>query len=282
MTINSKILFQQLLSDFIVDHSREEKESILLWVLEHELGLNRAAVMSGKELIIHEPSLRQIIDRLNTHEPVQYITGEAEFYGRKFTVGPGVLIPRTETELLIETVLHHVKDHEQIITLLDIGTGSGCIAITLALELPQASLMATDISKEALWVAASNAQLHKANIQFLTHDILADELSWNLLDIVVSNPPYVRTSEKASMRRNVIDFEPFTALFVPDSDPLLFHRAIAAKAKSSLKPGGLLMTEINEALGRETAALFESLGYLEVTTIKDLHGKDRVVLGVKP
>jgi release factor glutamine methyltransferase len=282
MTVDSKKLFQQLLGDLTFEMSTMEKETILLWVMEHELGLTQAEVMAGKEVIVHKPSLQHIIERLNRYEPVQYILGEAEFYGRKFQVGPPVLIPRPETECLIDLILDHFRKKEKNIKILDIGTGSGCIAITLALELSGASVSATDVSQEALKIAASNTVRLNAHVQFFCHDILQDRPPLTPLDVVVSNPPYILNKEKPSMPRNVVDYEPSNALFVPDASPLLFHSAIAEKAKQALNSGGLLLTEINEALGKETAALYQSLGYEEVEIVKDLRGRDRVVKGRMP
>ena len=280
MIVDSRRLFQQLLRDFTTDDSRTEKEAILLWLLESKFALSRAEIMAGKKVRVDQSLLNGFIHRLNKNEPLQYILEEAEFYGRKFRVGPAVLIPRPETELLVKMVVDHFQGNKQEITLLDIGTGSGCIAITLALELPFATVLATDISSDALGIAKENAKRLTANVQFQIQDILNDTLSMGQLDAVVSNPPYILENERILLQKKVVEYEPAQALFVPDSNPLLFHQAIAKKARQSLKPGGLLLTEINERLGNDMAALFESLGYADVKIHKDLCGKDRLVSGM--
>ena len=280
MRIDSRLLLQQLMDGFSAEENPSEKEAILLWVIENKLELSRAAVTAGNEVSIDEPLFNSILQRLNQHEPVQYILGEAEFYGRKFTVSPAVLIPRPETELLVRTVIEHFKLTQVSPKLLDVGTGSGCISITLALELPKANVIATDIRSDSLAVAKQNSTLLDAPVQFHEHDILSDILSFGLLDAVVSNPPYISQSEKITMPRNVSEYEPSHALFVSDSNPLLFYKALAEKAKHALNSSGLLITEINERFGKETAELFRSFGYSEVQIIKDLNGKDRYVRGV--
>lgn len=281
MIFDSKQLFQQLLRNLTTDDSREEKEAILLWLLESKLALSRAEIMAGKKVRADQSLFDQIVYRLNNHEPLQYILEEGEFYGRKFRVDQSVLIPRPETELLVKMVVDHFQGSKQEIRLLDIGTGSGCIAITLALELPSATVIATDIRGDALGIAKENAKRLTANVQFQIHDILNDAISMGALDAIVSNPPYILENEKNLLQKRVVEYEPARALFVPDSNPLLFHRAIAEKAMQSLRKGGLLLTEINERLGKDTAVLFKSLGYAEVQILKDLSGKDRIVIGRK-
>jgi len=281
MIFDSKQLFQQLLRNLTTDDSREEKEAILLWLLESKLALSRAEIMAGKKVRADQSLFDEIVYRLNNHEPLQYILEEGEFYGRKFRVDQSVLIPRPETELLVKIVVDHFQGIKQEIRLLDIGTGSGCIAITLALELPSATVIATDIHSDALGIAKENAKRLTANVQFQIHDILNDTISMGGLDAIVSNPPYILENEKTLLQKRVVEYEPAQALFVPDSNPLLFHRAIAEKARQSLRKGGLLLTEINERLGKDTAALFKSLGYAEVKILKDLSGKDRIVIGRK-
>ena len=280
MIVDSRRLFQQLLRDFTTDDSRTEKEAILFWLLESKFALSRAEIMAGKKVRVDQSLLNGFIHRLNKNEPLQYILEEAEFYGRKLRVGPAVLIPRPETELLVKMVVDHFQGNKQEITLLDIGTGSGCIAITLALELPFATVLATDISSDALGIAKENAKRLTANVQFQIQDILNDTLSMGQLDAVVSNPPYILENERILLQKKVVEYEPAQALFVPDSNPLLFYKAIAEKARQSLKPGGLLLTEINERLGNDMAALFESLGYADVKIHKDLCEKDRLVSGM--
>jgi release factor glutamine methyltransferase len=219
---------------------------------------------------------------VNNNEPVQYVTGEAFFYRRKFMVNPTVLIPRPETEELVMEVLAHVKKKGlRTSRILDLGTGSGCIPITLALELPGSIVMATDVSANALNVARTNATTYGASIEFVEHDMLSNELAFTDLDIITSNPPYIPQQEKQSMHKNVLDFEPHLALFVPDDDPLKFYKSIAIKSKSALKKGGLLIVEVNEHHGHEVGNLFTAEGYDNIEIIYDLAQKQRIVKGIK-
>jgi len=281
MKVDSRHLLRQLMRELSLIESNDEKEAMAFWILEHEFGLSRTAVLSGKEVMADDSRIQGILQRLNLHEPLLYVLGEAEFYGRRFKVDRSVLIPRPETELLVDRAVEFLQ-HSQSGTILDIGTGSGCIAITLALELPLSIVHATDISHDALRTARVNSDRLHADVQFHQHDIMKSEPGFGPLDVVVSNPPYILEKEKATMARNVIDFEPGTALFVPDASPLQFHEAIASKAKKVLKVGGLLITEINETLGQETASLFESFGFAHVGIGRDLAGKNRFVSGLKP
>lgn len=277
MKVDSRHLFQQLILDLTIQESKEEKEAIIFWVMEHELKISRAELLSGKTVSSDVPRLGEIIQRLNKYEPLQYVLGEAEFYGRKFVVNPDVLIPRPETELLVELVLEHFQGRDQKVSILDIGTGSGCIAITLALEIPSATVFATDISSGALAVAKNNSDRLKARVQFHNHNVLKDEFGFGMLDVVVSNPPYVLESERGEMNKNITHFEPAHALFVPDSNPLVFYNFIAERAKGTLEKGGLLITEINERFGQQVADVLRSSGYSSIKITKDLEGKDRNV-----
>lgn len=262
-----------------LEETVEEKKAILFWVIEHELKLSKTDVMLGKKVHVNQEVIAKLIQRINEQEPIQYILGEAWFYGRKFTITPSVLIPRPETEILVKTVVDRFRG-KKALTILDIGTGTGCIAVTLVLELSGTKVIATDISSKALSVARQNADQLQASVQTEIHDILNQSLSFGQIDVVVSNPPYVLNKEKNTMKRNVAAFEPHNALFVPDTNPLLFHRAITEKAKPSLKPGGFLMMEINEQFGSETISLLLAHGFTEVKIIKDLDAKDRFVYGV--
>lgn len=278
MLVDSKHLLQQLLQQVTFEETQAEKEAILFLVLEHELNLSKTDILLGKKVSVNEKSFDKILKRLNQHEPVQYILGEAWFYGRKFNITPSVLIPRPETELLVKTVVDRFRERKPL-AILDIGTGSGCIGVTLALELPHAVVLATDISVDALSVARRNADQLHAPVQFQHHDILNQTLNFGSLDVVASNPPYVLNEEKSAMKKNVVDFEPAIALFVPNTNPLLFYEAIAGKAKVALKSGGLLVTEINERLGGETVSLFRKHNFTHVEVINDLEGKARFVCG---
>ena len=224
-------------------------------------------------------------DRIAAGEPLQYITGKAYFYGREFHVTPDVLIPRPETEILCREVLETgLNDKEGGLKVLDLCTGSGCIAWTLALEIPDAEVTAVDISDGALAVAVSQDFAEEMSCsgtrapRFVKADILqSPEESFGCYDIIVSNPPYVMESEKTLMRRNVLEHEPHLALFVPDEDPLRFYKAVASWAVSLLAPKGFGVVEINEALGEETAEVFREVGFCNVEVLKDFSDKDRFV-----
>ena len=227
------------------------------------------------------PVLADDMERLSEGEPIQYVLGYAEFFGRKFKVNPAVLIPRPETELLVEEavrMLHAVGPKPRV---LDLCTGSGCIAWSVAFGAPGAEVTAVDISPEALGLAETQFSVLPAEVTapvFVRSDVLAGcpEID-GTFDLLVSNPPYVMEKEKSLMRRNVLDYEPGLALFVPDDDPLLFYRAMATAAKRLLAPTGVGMVEINEALGPETEEIFRSAGYSETEIIRDFFAKDRFV-----
>jgi release factor glutamine methyltransferase len=208
--------------------------------------------------------------------PVQYILGETEFYGRKFFVNENVLIPRCETEELVDLIINENRSNS--INILDIGTGSGCIAVSLDCELPDARVYAIDISTVALKIATQNNDYNKANVLFAEYDILGNvEFPHDTkFEVIVSNPPYVRTSEKQYMHANVLEHEPHIALFVEDSSPLIYYEACLRFAENYLADRGKIYVEINEFLGAETLALFRNYGY-DAVLIKDLSGKDRII-----
>jgi release factor glutamine methyltransferase len=287
---NSKTLFQELMARITLEESVEEIQAIAYILLEAFFDVSRTDIMAGKGVDYSEEKvqlLQHSIERINKGEPVQYVTGEESFFGRKFQVNPSVLIPRPETEELVHQVLlyRNVLTSEQgdkkLLKILDIGTGSGCLPITLFHAASPTEMFATDASSAALSVASNNAALHAADVTFIEHNILREQLPFTDLDIIISNPPYVREKEKSEMKLNVLNYEPALALFVPDDDPLIFYREIAAQARDTLKPGGLLAVEINEKLGKEVSALLEGAGFKEVDTIKDIAGKPRVVKGIK-
>lgn len=222
----------------------------------------------------------ETVSRLLRHEPLQYIQGRARFGGRDFGVGPGVLIPRPETEELAERLLGVTPPGARI---LDVGTGSGCLAVTLALEVPGAQVEAWDISPEALATAKRNSEALGAEVTFRLRNVLTCDVGEEArFDLIVSNPPYVTEAERKEMAPNVLRHEPETALFVPDDDPLRFYRRIAALGRKLLAPEGRLAFEINRAFGRETAELLREAGYKEVRTDRDLSGNDRFVTGKQP
>lgn len=236
----------------------------------------------GKDIVLSskkEQELEDILQRLSRFEPLQYIEGRTLFLGREFWVAPGVLIPRPETEELVELMLKEIPADARI---LDVGTGSGCIAISLAKELPDALVTAWDVSPEALSVARANARKLQANVRFVECDVLAcqvDEVG--LYDVIVSNPPYVTEAEKADMEPNVLQWEPSLALFVPDDDPLRFYRRIAVLGRDMLADGGRLYFEINRAYGREMVEMLRAMGYVGVRVEKDLSQNDRFVIAEK-
>ena len=283
---------------------REAREMVFAY-LESVVGTRRHTHIIEPEYQVDDEAASQAVGafrRMASGEPLQYVTGKAYFYGREFNVTPDVLIPRPETELLCRAVIDFVKMKSEV-RILDLCTGSGCIAWTLALEIPGAQVMAVDISEGALAVASAQdfademSRTGAVAPDFVKADVLSCHPDPSLchpepslchpersegsfpshFDIIVSNPPYVMDSEKALMRKNVLDHEPHLALFVPDDDPLLFYRAVAQWALQLLKPGDFGIVEINEALGEETAELYRRYGFCAVTIIKDLNDKDRFV-----
>lgn len=225
-----------------------------------------------------ETLLDDAIARLQKHEPIQYILGYSDFCGLRFNVTPATLIPRPETSELVEWIASEANGNESI---LDIGTGSGCIAISIANKLPQSKVSAWDISHDALAVATENSRANNSAATFRQVDILAYEPTTEKFDIIVSNPPYIKEVEKEQMEANVLDWEPHTALFVPDNDPLLFYRTIAQKATTMLLPGGKLYFEINRAHGKETVEMLAALGYANIELRKDFAENDRMIRAVK-
>ncbi|EGK00301.1 protein-(glutamine-N5) methyltransferase, release factor-specific [Dysgonomonas gadei ATCC BAA-286] len=216
-----------------------------------------------------------ILKRLKQYEPIQYIIGETEFFGLPFSVNENVLIPRPETEELVELILKENKKSE--LSLLDIGTGSGAIAVALAKNMARTSVSAWDISYKALDVAALNSKANSTDISFGRVDVLGDYPTDKKYDIIVSNPPYVLESEKEQMERNVLEYEPHTALFVTDNNALLFYKRIADIALNLLTPAGRLYFEINQAKGAETVKMLEEKGFTEVALFQDLSKKDRMI-----
>lgn len=242
-------------------------------ISSHEIPLSKSIQFSEMQQRLYDAYLIE----LKNQKPIQYIIGETEFYGLTLKVNSSVLIPRPETEELVDWIISTRPSAKSII---DIGTGSGCIPIALAKNLPNAKVSATDISKDALDVAGKNAKNCGVNVNFLLHNILKDSselLVDKPFDVVISNPPYIRESEKKDMLPNVLEYEPTLALFVPDSDPLLFYRRIAQVSKEMLKQNGQLFFEINEAFGLETKEMLNGLGYGNVQIKKDINGKDRMV-----
>lgn len=254
-----------------------ERRAVASQLLESLCGLSPAEQMTPRTIGQEElKRLNEAIVRINRHEPLQYVLGEAYFFGHRFYVNPSVLIPRPETEELVELVSKELRSVPTL-RMADIATGSGCVAISLQLALGAAEVWGTDISAAALQVAERNARTLNSTARFVQHDILGDDPLPGELAALVSNPPYIAESEKYTMERNVVDYEPHLALFVPDEDPLKFYRALALRGKHVLVDGGLLAAELNPTFGRHVAGLMTDHGYLDVKLLKDLAGKDRFI-----
>ncbi len=284
---NYKTIFLQALSSL---YDEKEIKSFFYLTLEKLHQKKRIDLALQPDLAMDETQLAQwetVLTELKTYKPIQYILGETEFYGLPFLVNENVLIPRPETEELVQLILvESQKSKVESFKILDIGTGSGCIPISLKKNLPSAEVFAIDVSKNALEVAQKNAEINGVEVNFTEANILlTDSLALpthnsqltTLFDIIVSNPPYVRNLEKAEINSNVLEFEPHLALFVEDNDALLFYRKITELAKNHLSENGKLYFEINQYLGKETVALVESYGFKNVQLLKDIYGNDRMI-----
>ena len=264
-------------------YTPEEARAIVFALLEDAFELSRTDVLLGRIEALSEADkarLNLLMHRLQQGEPLQHVVGFAHFGDLRLNVTPATLIPRPETLELVDWVTNDTTVENPKI--LDIGTGSGCIAISLAQRLPQAHIAAWDISQAALTVAQCNAEKYDVKIDFQLHDALKASNEAPLFTTIVSNPPYICEHERKDMERNVLDFEPATALFVPDADPLLFYRALAARGKELLLPNGSVYMEINRAYGKEVCQLFKLAGYTHVTLRKDIFGNDRMVKASLP
>ena len=264
-------------------YGNDELKNIIDLVLEYITNMPRSEQVKTKLAYLtctQLESIDSITERLKNNEPVQYVLGEAWFAGMKFKVNKNVLIPRPETEELVDWVVKESqKSKVKSQNILDVGTGTGCIPITLKKKLPAAAISAIDVCSEALFIATENAIEHNADLDFILLDFL-DEEKWQELgqfDIIISNPPYVKQSEKDGMHVRVKEFEPHQALFVPDNDALLFYKKLSDFSLKHLKKGGNLFVEINETFGAAVIDLFESAGFTDIELKKDLHGKDRMV-----
>ena len=269
-------------------YDTDEAKAIVRWMLDEKFGLSLTDIVCGKLDDLTEEEcieLEKTMLRLEQGEPVQYVLGVAEFCGRRFHVEPGVLIPRPETGELCRWISQ--KNRPSVTSqILDVGTGSGCIAITLALEIPEAKVTAWDISEEALRIAQKNAEALEAEVAFEKRDALDSSLctihySLPLWDVIVSNPPYVCHKEAAGMERHVLEHEPHLAMFVPDDDPLRFYRAIAEYALKTLNPNGLLYFELNPLYAHETEAMVRRIGFAETEIKQDMFGKQRFLKAKK-
>ena len=259
-----------------------EAESFFYLILEAKHQLKRVDLALQPDLVFSKAELETwnlILEQLKKEIPVQYLLGTTHFYGLEFEVNSNVLIPRPETEELVDWIIQSSKFKVQSskIKILDIGTGSGCIAISLAKNLPNAVVSALDVSDKALATAQKNAELNQVTIQFIHQSILEIEDLGQQFDLIVSNPPYVRHLEKQEIKKNVLDNEPHLALFVEDNDALIFYRKIAQLAKKNLCPNGQLYFEINQYLGQETLDLLQEMGFKDITLRKDIYGNDRMI-----
>ena len=271
--------YEQLYQRLSNIYDTGEAKAIVRWVLDVCFGLSTADIYCGKVTQLSpndQAELEKIMQRLEKAEPVQYVLGATDFCGRQFHVAPGVLIPRPETAELCHLI---VKDGGSDI--LDIGTGSGCIAITLALDIADSKVTAWDISDDALAIAKGNADKLDANVVFEHRDALALEPDAERWDVIVSNPPYICRKEADEMEENVLRYEPDTALFVPDDDPLLFYRHIMLYAQSALRQGGRLYFEINPIYADSIVDKLNDLGFTDVSKIDDQYGKTRFIKACK-
>jgi release factor glutamine methyltransferase len=282
--------FIQLEKEFIDALSEiydiQEAKSLTWLSINASSKLERAKYLSIREEEIPEPeldNLLEILKQLKNSIPLQYILGETEFYDLKFKINPSVLIPRPETEELVDWALitiREMKGESEVLKVLDIGTGSGCIPISIKKYIPLADISAIDISKSALITAKLNAEINQTEINFIEDDILNPNkvfFNKNQYDVIISNPPYVRESEKLQMHQNVLNHEPHDALFVPDNQALKFYKAIADFALNYLKKTGILFLEINESLGNETVDLLIETGFKTAEIRQDMYGKDRMI-----
>ena len=266
------------------DYPVEEVLSFFFLLTEAILGVRRLDLALEPDLEIESANIGRFEDallRLKNHEPIQYIIGETEFFGLTFSVDNNVLVPRPETEDLVQWILEDFALEDKPLKILDIGTGSGCIAISLARHLPKAKVSAIDISEKALEIAKANAKCNSVEISFIQQDILNTETLLGDWDIIVSNPPYVRELEKKDMQRNVLDHEPETALYVKDEDPLLFYNKITKLAKQALKPKAKLYFEINQYLAKETEEMMQEQGFSSEKR-KDIFGNFRMLRAFLP
>ena len=263
----------------------EEAREMAWWIAEETSGFSRSQLLSGCKGTTNLSNTQEIIERLLHFEPIQYVFGHTFWCGLDLKVSPATLIPRPETGELVEAVSHQpsaMSRQHSAFRVLDIGTGSGCIALALKKRHPEWDVTGIDVSEEAIEIAKENAQRNGVDVRFEVRDIFGEEWAkssdeiggFGGFDIVVSNPPYVRESEKKGMRKNVLEYEPATALFVPDEDPLKFYRRIA-----ELHVGKQLFFEINEAFGKEMKELLERAGYTDIRITRDLYGKERIIEG---
>jgi release factor glutamine methyltransferase len=277
---SSKAAYVQLVEKIKPIYGHFEAKSMAFMFFEDVLGLNKTDIFLN--IPLPQPfDFEPIYTRFLAHEPIQYIIGQAEFYGLKFLVDNNTLIPRNETEELVQLAIQKLKkitNPENKLQVLDIGTGSGCIAISIAKALDNVQVTAWDISENALEIAERNNKIHQTDVTFEQRNILDENINSPLkFDLIISNPPYVAISEKTQMHQNVLDWEPHLALFVEDENPLIFYEKIAQFAKNHLSNKGFLLFEINERFGAETCNCVQKNGFSKTTIFTDIHGKSRIV-----
>lgn len=272
----------QFIQELIPFYDSGEAESFFYLILENKYVLKRIDLALHSELAFSDMEIiswNEILNKLKQEIPIQYILGTTNFYGLEFIVNENVLIPRPETEELVEWIIaNNLKTNlSNSLKILDIGTGSGCIAISLAKNIPQAQIFALDVSEKALATAKKNAENNNVTIDFIQKDILETQDLGQQFDIIVSNPPYVRNLEKPEIKKNVLDNEPHLALFVEDNDALLFYRKIASLAIKNLTKNGQLYFEINQYLATETVELLEKMDFKNIALRKDIYGNNRMI-----
>ncbi|WP_462252789.1 peptide chain release factor N(5)-glutamine methyltransferase [Ferruginibacter sp.] len=281
--MNSKELYRNFLVELQTVYDLSEATVITDWVFENMAGIKKADLIKNPLQKIPEPVIKKMMEKkeeLLQHKPVQYVMGNTTFYGMQFQVNDKVLIPRPETEEMTNLIINNYRFEQKQINILDVGTGSGCIAVAIKKHLPSSRLIAVDVSESALDIARANAITNKTNIQFTQLDFL-DESRWAELmqfDIIVSNPPYIPGNQKEKMDKNVVNFEPHNALFVPDNNPLLFYKKIAKFGRDHLNYNGKVFVETHEDYAKEVAAVFSASGYQQVIIKKDMFGKERIVI----
>lgn len=292
--VNANILLGQVINELANLYDEVEANAIGLAYLHDRFHIDRMKVTLKTSIRIDQKLLNHDLELLKTGTPLQHVVGFTEFYGHRFKCNPNALIPRPETEELVGWVLEVLKEssdeaktserHPELVSgarILDIGTGTGCIPISISLAYPALEVWGYDVSKEALSLAQENSKTFKANTKFQQHDILAQNLVKDTFDIVVSNPPYIPWKERAAMHTNVVGHDPELALFVPDDDPLLFYRVIAKKAQVGLKDKGVLLFEIHEEFGEAVINLLRDMSYQDITLRQDINGKDRMIKAKK-
>lgn len=270
-------IINRIRSELSALYDKNEVESFVSLLLDKICGLNTTKRLISDKIYLSDEQKRRIddaLERLKRYEPIQYIIGYTDFYGLTLRTDRRALIPRPETEELVDWILHECST---VGNALDICTGSGCIAVCLAKYLKEAKVSALDISSEAIGLARENALNHQLDIVFYQKDIMATDSLWQKFDLIVANPPYVTLNEKVDMMPNVLNYESSLALFVDDEDPLIFYRTIARFAQKNLVDGGMLFFEINRKFGKETVDLLASMGFVDIVPKKDISGNDRFI-----